>query len=408
MSGLLRPGVHRVAGLVDDAAVLGAMLRVEVAWSRALVVAGLAPPRQADVVADAAIDLAPDLGDLIEAAENTGNPATALIAHLRSAVQAQDPDAAGVVHRGLTSQDVVDSALMTIARDGVARLRGDLRRAGAELAVLAERHRGSVMAGRTLTQWAVPTTFGLKAAQWLAGVSEAVTVLDALRFPVQYGGAAGTRALLAALTGDADQAPVVRSFAEHLGLHPASVPWHTRRRAVTAIGDALVTVTDALGVVAADVLLLSRPEIAEVSEGESPARGGSSTMPHKRNPVLSVLVASAARQAPQLAATLHLAAAGAVDERPDGAWHSEWPALAALLEIAVTAGEQAAELVAGLQVHPDAMAARAQHASTALLAESPGLTDVRGYLGDCDRIIEAVLTEWAAVTDTQREDPTDA
>lgn len=408
MSGLLRPGAHRVAGLVDDAAVLGAMLRVEVAWSRALVVAGLATPQQADAVADAAIDLAPDLGDLIEAAEDTGNPAVSLIAHLRSAVQGQAPEAVPVVHRGLTSQDVIDSALMTIARDGVARLRGDLRRTGAQLAAVAGQHRGSVMAGRTLTQWAVPTTFGLKAAQWLASVADALDALDALRFPAQYGGAAGTRALLAALTGDADQMPVVRSFAEHLGLHAEAVPWHTRRRAVTAIGDALVTVTDALGVIAADVLLLSRPEVAELSEGGSPQRGGSSTMPHKRNPVLSVLVSSAARQAPQLAATLHLAAADAVDERPDGAWHSEWPALAALLETAVTAGAQAAELVTGLQVHADAMARRADHAATALLAESPGRTDIRDYLGDSDRIIEAVRTAWAAVTDNHQEDPTDA
>lgn len=380
---LLRPGAHRAAGVADDATVLAALLRVEAAWAQALVVAGIATGAEAAKVAEAAAGLDVDPADLAVAAEAAGNPVVPLVALLRDA----SGDAAGAVHRGLTSQDVLDTALVLLARDAVARLRADLVTTGDALARLARTHRDDVAVARTLTQWAVPTTFGLRAAQWLAGVTGAVARLDGLAFPVQYGGAAGTRALLAHLAGPgAGAAPA--ALAAALGLADVDLPWHTRRGAVTAIGDALTTATDALGVVAADVLLLGRPEVAEVREGAAPGRGGSSTMPHKQNPVLSVLVHAAAQQAPGLAAQLHQAAAGAVDERPDGAWHAEWPALARLLELAVTAGSQAAELVAGLQVDTAAMAARVDAATAA------AALDLRGQVGDAGPLVDIAITRW--------------
>ena len=370
MSGLLAPGAHRAAGVADDAALVAAMLRVEVAWARALVVAGLVDDAAAADVERAARDLRPDPDRLLADAELAGNPVVPLVSLLRDAA---GEAGAAAVHRGLTSQDVLDTALVLLARDALRRVRDDLAATGDDLAALARAHRDTVMAGRTLTQHAVPTTFGLKAAQWLVAVDDAgdgvVRVLDTL--PVQYGGAAGTRALLTHLVPTADTDAVVAAFAADLGLRP-SLPWHTRRTVVTGLGDALATATDALGVVSADVLLLGRPEVGEVREGATPGRGGSSTMPHKRNPVLAVLVRAAALQAPQLAAQLHLSAAEAVDERPDGAWHAEWPALRRLLELAVTAASQAAELVAALEVDAAAMTRRAEAASQALLAESGG------------------------------------
>lgn len=377
MSGLLRPGAHRAAGIADDTAVLAALLRVEVAWARALAAAGLATDAQAAKVAEAAAGLDVDLPALAVAAEAAGNPVVPLVELLRDAAG----DAAGAVHRGLTSQDVVDTALVLLARDAVARVRADLLAAGDALAALARTHRDDIAVARTLTQWAVPTTFGLRAAQWLAGVDDAVARIDRLTFPVQYGGAAGTRALL---TG----AESGSALAADLGLEAAALPWHTRRATVTAIGDALATATDALGVVAADVLVLGRPEVAEVREGAVVGRGGSSTMPHKQNPVLSVLVHAAAQQAPGLAAQLHLSAAGAVDERPDGAWHAEWPVVARLLELAVTAASQAAELVAGLRVDTAAMAARVD------VATATGSLDERGGVGDAGRLVDIAITRW--------------
>ncbi len=393
MNGILRPGSQRAAGVADDAAVLGALLRVEVAWAQALVVAGVATKEDAAKVAEAATGLDVDLTVLAAASESAGNAVVPLVRHLREAAG----DAAGAVHHGLTSQDVLDTALVLLSRDAVVRLHGDLTLLGDRLARLARTHRDAVMVARTLTQWAVPTTFGLKAAQWLAGVAETLNRLDTLVFPVQYGGAAGTRALLSGASPELDQNTVVVAFADALALTPAELPWHTRRESLTAIGDALTTATDALGVLAADVLILGRPEIAEVREGAVPGRGGSSTMPHKQNPVLSVLISSAARQAPLLAAQLHLAAACALDERPDGAWHTEWPALATLLELVVTAASQAAELVAGLAVDTAMMESRARAAADTLLAErGPGNGDVRGYLGDAGRLVDSTAAHWEA------------
>lgn len=380
---LLRPGAHRASGIADDAAVLSALLDVEVAWARALVAAGVATDAQAAKVAEAAAGLDPDRAALAVAAEAAGNPVVPLVALLREAAG----DAADAVHRGLTSQDVLDTALVLLARAAVVRLRADLVTTGDRLAALARTHRDDVAVARTLTQWAVPTTFGLRAAQWLTGVGEAVAHLDALAFPVQYGGAAGTRALLGHLAGPS-AAAAGEALAGELGLAVPSLPWHTRRAALTTVGDALVTATDALGVLAADVLLLGRPEIGEVREGPVAGRGGSSTMPHKQNPVLCVLLRSASLQAPGLAAQLHLGAAGAVDERPDGAWHAEWPALARLLELAVTAGDQAAELVGGLQVDTAAMAARVREAAAA------EALDERGGTGEAARLVDAALARW--------------
>jgi 3-carboxy-cis,cis-muconate cycloisomerase len=183
------------------------------------------------------------------------------------------------------------------------------------------------------------------------------------------------------------------STARALGLE-ARIPWHTTRSPVTAVGDALVTCTDAWGHLASDVATLSRPEIGELAEGRG---GGSSTMPHKQNPVLSILVRRAALTTPQLAASLHLASAGTVDERPDGAWHAEWATLRDLARRAMVAGSQTADLVAGLRVDTERMRATLD-AAVGLYAEQGSMARVAGgepsgpYLGATDLTITAVLT----------------
>jgi 3-carboxy-cis,cis-muconate cycloisomerase len=389
MNGLLTPGTHRAAGAFDDAALVRTMVQVEVAWLRALASVGALDAEEVAAVEKAVGAWSPDLAALGAATEAAGNPVVPLVKALRDAVG--DERRAGIVHRGLTSQDVLDTALVLLARDGLTRVRADLAAAARALAGLADQHRASVMAGRTLTQYAVPVTFGLKAAQWLAGVLDAREHVDRVLagLPVQCGGAAGTLALVGELTDQPRAAAA--AFADELGLAWPGVPWHTNRSTVTRVGAALVEATDALGVLAADVALLSRPEIAELREGAVPGRGGSSTMPHKQNPVLSVLVRSAALQAPLLGAQLHLAAAQAVDERPDGAWHSEWPAVRRLLELTVTAASQATELVAGLDVDTAAMTARATAAADDLLAERGRPGDPADYLGESAAFVDAVL-----------------
>lgn len=386
MSGLFSPGLHRAAGIADDAALVAAMLRTEAAWVRALATVGAVDPADADRAASAITNWEPDVTGLEVSAEASGNPVVALVAGLREVVG--DP-MCDLVHRGLTSQDVLDTALMLLSRDALSRAREHLLAAAHALAALAEGHRRTVMPGRTLTQYAVPITFGLKAAQWLSGMLDALDQIDdALdRIPVQCGGAAGTLSLVAETD---DPGNAARAFADELGLRWPGLPWHTNRSAVTRVGSALVAATDAVGVIAGDVALLSRPEIGEVREGAVPGRGGSSTMPHKRNPVLSVLIRSAALQAPQLLAQLHLAATLAVDERPDGAWHSEWPALRRLLELAVIACAQTAELVASLEVDTAAMKAHTASAAAELLAESRRAAEPAEYLGATAAFVDTV------------------
>jgi 3-carboxy-cis,cis-muconate cycloisomerase len=403
MADLLWPGDERAGDLFSDAALLGAMVDVESAWLAALVSAGIAPESAA--TADLDHQRTPDLLErLAREAESGGNPVLPLVSALRTGLQRTAPEAARWVHRGLTSQDVVDSALMLCARDAVTLLRAALRDQIGCLAQLAETHRTTPMVARTLTQHAVPTTFGLKAAGWLTNVLDAYDDVEALVLPVQVGGAAGTMAGAVELgSGLPEPVAVVhrmtRDFAASLGLAP-STPWHTSRATVTRLGDASVRCTDAWGRIANDVLTLSRPEIGELSEG---AGGGSSTMPHKANPVLSALVRRAGLTNPQLAATLHLAAAEAADERSAGPWHAEWATLRTLLRRAVVAGDQTRDLLGGLCVHTDRMletlaAAREDvHTEQRSLAELTGGVPREDYLGASAAFVEAPLARAAAV-----------
>ncbi|MET0426455.1 MAG: lyase family protein [Actinoplanes sp.] len=402
MSDLLWPGDARAGDLCSDASVLDALVRVEAAWLRTLLAYG---------IADAADDLRDlvgpaDLPALARDAEAGGNPVIPLLALLRERLSDRDKAAAAWLHRGLTSQDVLDTGLVLVLRDAAGQIRTDLAAQITVLAALADEHRATPMAGRTLTQHAVPITFGLKAAGWLTGLLDARdTLAAAADLPIQLGGAAGSLAAPRALRRHAappagDRAEdLVAATAAALGL-PAREPWHTARAPLTRFGDALVTATDAWGRIANDVLTGSRPEIGELSEATG---GGSSAMPNKRNPVLAVLVRRAALAAPPLAATLHTAAASMVDERPDGAWHVEWPTLRTLARRTVVAGSQTTDLLTGLRVHPDRMAATLAAARPGIDAEQRRIApdDHGPYRGDTDRIIDTVLTR----ADAGKADP---
>ena len=398
MTNLLWPGDQRAGEHMTDRALLEAMVAVESAWLGALVAAGLAPGECAGA------DLAGLLGDgdresLAVAAEGGGNPVIGLVDLLRGRAA---PVIAPWIHRGLTSQDVLDTALMLGVRAAVDTLVSELAQQVSTLSDLAAAHRGTPMVARTLTQHAAPTTFGAKAAGWLDGVVDAFERLGGLVTPIQIGGAAGTRAAsaeLATLLGVASDPAVVsdrlvQSVATTLGLRARS-PWHTTRTPVTAAADAFVGCTDSWGRVASDVVTLVRPEIGELGEPAGENRGGSSSMPHKRNPVLSILIRRAAIAAPQLAATLHTAAALAGDERPDGPWHAEWDTLRILARRTVVAGSQCGELLAGLEVHSARMAENLrladvygeQRAIAGLAGKAPSAT----YFGAIDRLIDESL-----------------
>ena len=369
MTDLLWPGDERAGHLMSDAAFLAAMALVENAWLRVLFHAGVAP-------AAAAADLrglvsADDTEALAMAAESDGNPVIGLLGLLR---QRSGAETARWVHRGLTTQDVIDTAMMLCLRDALAAVKKQLASQVGTLAALVERHRTPMLA-RTLTQPAVPSQLAAKLANWLSGVLDAADTVAALPvLPAQVGGAAGTLAATTELTGSAASALALSdAVASALGL-AAAPPWHTTRSVVTRIGDVLVTCCDAWAHIANDVVIGSRPEIDELAEGRS---GGSSTMPQKRNPVLSVLIRRAALTAPPLAATLHAASAASVDERADGGWHAEWATLRTLARRIVVAAAQTSDLLAGLEVNTER--ARANLAAAGdVLAEQRSMTELTG------------------------------
>lgn len=360
--GLLSPVVVGHDETVTDAAYLDALVTAEVALTRAYREAGLAPDEATDEIETefgwqgglrGCRDHGVDGSALAAAAVAGGNPVIPLVAQLKERVTV---GARPWLHRGATSQDILDTAAMIVARSATSRIVASLAHAEVALRSLARSRRDDVAAARTLTQHAVPTTVGLRAAGWLRGVERARERVEAARLalPAQLGGAGGTAASYVEITGSADAATaLIAGYARELGLAVPDAPWHVTRWPVTELGDALVQAIDAVGRIAADVATLSRTEIGELTEG---AAGGSSSMPQKQNPTASVLIRSAALRAPQLGATLHLVSALAADERPDGAWHAEWPTLRELLRLALGATAHGAAVVTNLHVDTEAVA----------------------------------------------------
>jgi 3-carboxy-cis,cis-muconate cycloisomerase len=327
-----------LADAVSDAAWLAALLDAERALVEAEAEAGIVPAGAAAAIAAACRADLYDVDALAHEGRAAGNPVEPLVRAIRAQVGDEHAD---FVHRGATSQDMLDSAAMLVAQRARLLIDAELDGVAAACAHLAEGHRGTVMAARTLLQQAVPTTFGYKAAGWLVGVVEARTRLAAIELPAQLGGAAGT---LAALGNDGPE--VVRLFAARLGLHEPALPWHTRRTSIVDLAGALAGAVSAAAKIGTDVVLLAQTEVGEVTEAQG---GASSTMPHKRNPTNAILAAACARHARANAAVL-LECAVQEHERAAGAWHAEWHALATAL--AATGGAAAAirRSLDGLQV----------------------------------------------------------
>jgi 3-carboxy-cis,cis-muconate cycloisomerase len=366
--GLLAPiwAGGAAEALTGDGALIRAMLDAEVALARTLVTTGIAPESSAQMISKVARRLEIDPRELALEGRSGGNPVLPLVRRLRTAVADEDPTAAQWVHRGATSQDIMDTALMiTSARVLDEVIRPGLARAAEATAWLAASHRRTVLAGRTLSQHAVPITFGLKAAGWLSGLLDADEQCASVRrtLPAQLGGAAGT---LAALDEpDRDATAVLDAFAAETGLIARETPWHTVRTPVATLASALSLTVGACGKPALDVTMLAQTELGEVS---GDLGGESSAMPQKRNPVTAVLLVAAAREAPSALATLHLGLL-AENERPAGAWHAEWPSWRSLLRLAGGAATASGTLLAQLRPDADAMAATVARSGGALLAE---------------------------------------
>ncbi len=383
-AGLLSPvrAGTPVEAVVSDAAWLRAMIEAEVALVRAQARLGTVPRGAADVIAEVSRGECVDLRTVARAARENANPVVALVAELTRAVAARDPRAAAYVHRGSTSQDILDTGAMLVARRAVSMMGDDLRAAAASLHTLAEQHRGTLMAGRTLALHAVPITFGLKAAGWRSLVLDAgrrVERLLAEGLPMSLGGAGGTLAgylEYAAVDGDPGAASdpggytdrLERTFAQETGLTRQAHPWHALRTPIADLGAVLGFTAGALGKIAVDVLTLSRTEIGEVAEPGGRGRGASSAMPHKRNPVLASMIRSVALQVPVLAAGLTQCLTSD-DERSGGTWQAEWGMLRECLRLTGGATHTLTELAAGLEAKPERMAAHVRSASGGTTSE---------------------------------------
>ncbi|MEV6741493.1 lyase family protein [Streptomyces sp. NPDC051104] len=376
-SGLLSPvrAGTPVERAVGDEAWLQAMLDAEAALARAQAALGTLPAWAAAAITRAARAERIDLRRLAVASRESANPVVGLVRAFTAVVAEENPEAADYVHRGSTSQDIFDTGAMLVCDRALRLVHADLLRTAAALDGLAQRHRDTLMAGRTLTLHAVPITFGLKAAGWGLLVREAADRVGRLldgRLPVSLGGAAGTLAgylEYSAVDGApaADAAALSKAFAAETGLAEAPLPWHALRSPVADAAAALAFVTGALGKIAVDVQSMGRTEVGEVAEPPVAGRGASSAMPHKRNPVLTTLIRSAALQVPALAGAL-MQCLVTEDERSGGVWHAEWLLLRECLRLAGGASHTAVELCEGLVVHEERM--RANAAATGALMSS--------------------------------------
>ncbi len=386
--GLLDP-LRGTAPEVSDDSILAAMLAVERelagAWAAIL---GRAAP--ADAVFDpAALDRAALRGGL----RADGVMVPALVAQLRS--RAAPGDGAGdLVHRGATSQDILDSALMLTARDALVGVRGDLETAGRSLAALADAERATVTVAVTLGQAAAPTTLGIAAAVWLEGVTSAIEQLDAVRYPVQLGGAVGTgEAFSLGGSGDAGTPERLRAdLAERLHLADPGRSWHTERTPVLAVASAAAAVCAVLGRLGRDLTLLGRSGVDQVRLASV---GGSSAMPHKRNPVDAVLLVAQALEAPGLLATVYSAAVSA-DARPSGEWHAEWQALRGVLRLARGSAAAAVSALDGLDVDHAAVEFARQRDTAWIGSSDPAVTSAT-TMERSDRIVAAAVGRFAAL-----------
>jgi 3-carboxy-cis,cis-muconate cycloisomerase len=332
-----------VAAQVAGRAWLAAMLDVESALAKACADEGLIPAASASAIADACRVESFEVSAIARAAGDSATPVIAIVASLRQAVGEQ---IAPHVHLGATSQDIIDTAAMLVARRALELLLTDTAVAASAAAALAQAHRATAMAGRTLLQQAQASTFGLRAAGWFVGLAEAsggLRAVAAQRLAVQMGGAVGTRG-----------PQIAARVAAELGLAEPTLPWAAIRVRPAELASALGVLAGVFAKIAADVVLFSQTEVGELREGGGPGRGGSSAMAHKRNPVAAVTVLACAERVPGLVATM-LATMRQEHDRAAGAWQAEWGTLTDLLALTGSAAAWSADLLANLEVDVDRM-----------------------------------------------------
>ncbi len=355
-----------LAEVFGDKSVLRAMLEFEAGLARAEAACGVIPRKAGEAITVAASSVVFDLAALADAAFRAGTPSIPLVKMLTDQVRTSDAEAARYVHWGATSQDVADSAMSILLKQVLPILENDCSRLEKALQKLSEQHKGSVMVGRTLLQSAPPVTFGLKTAGWLASVRRGRRRLErGVREAavLQFGGASGTLASL----GDRG-VDVSKALGKELGLEVSSAPWHSQRENLATFVCACGVMTASLGKMARDISLLMQNEVGEASEAGGDGRGGSSTMPNKRNPTACALTLAAAHRVPGLVASF-LSAMVQEHERAVGGWQAEWPVIASVVQSTGVAIASMAEAAEGLTVDTEKMRVNLANTNGLIFAE---------------------------------------
>ena len=385
-------------------AYLQRMLDFEAALARAEAAIGVIPLEAAEAIEAACRVKLFDVAALYREAAVAGTLAIPLVRQLTAQV---GKDGGQYVHWGATSQDAIDTGLVLQMREGLTLLESDLVGVCEVCAQLAEQHRGTVMAGRTLLQQAVPITFGLKAARWLTLASRQLGALRVCRdqsLALQFGGAAGTLAAL----GD-QGLRVAEQLAAELHLALPDLPWHAERDRIDTIAATLGIASGAMAKIAQDVVLLAQTEVGEASEAAAPGKGGSSAMPQKRNPVDATMALAAARIAVGTLPII-LQAMANEHERAVGGWQTEWTAIPALFCHTAGATTRLRSALEGLQIDKERMRTNLNQAGGLLMAESI-LVALTPYLGraQAQRLVQTmssqVIESGAAFRDVVRSNP---
>lgn len=351
----------------SDRGRLQGILDFEAALARAEAGAGIIPTEAAAAITGQCRVELFDIAALSQATALAGNSAIPVINELTRLVAGVKPTAAHYVHWGATSQDAMDTGLMLQLRQGLDWIDAEARQLCDVLAMMAEQYKETPIAGRTWLQHAAPTTFGLKAAGWLCAVARRLERVRAVRttsLVPQLGGAAGT---LAALGEHAEK--TVALLSQELGLRSAELPWHTQRDRLAEVALTLGLLVGSLGKIARDIALMTQSEVAEVAEPAAPGRGGSSSMPQKRNPVGCATVLAAAARVPALASVL-LSAMTQEHERGLGGWQAEWETVPEVFLLTSGALSQMRQITAGLRVDPERMRANLEATRGLIYAEA--------------------------------------
>ena len=338
--------------LFSNEAIIAAMLRFESALAKAQAKHNMIPVSAAEVIEKCCSIERIDIKQLIKEAGNGGNINIPLVRQLTSVVKKQNDQASGYVHFGATSQDVIDTALMIQLQSALQLIAKDLEQIIKQLVALTKEHRQTIMIGRSFLQHARPITFGFKTAGWLDALlrsKQAIRNLLKEDFVLQLGGAVGTLSAMNEKGLDVSEA-----ISEELGLALPEKPWHTQRDRFAIIATTLGILSGNVGKVAKDISLLSQTEIAEVMEAWKKGKGGSSAMPHKKNPVGCISILSNAERVPGLVSTM-LSSMMQDHERAMGAWHAEWQTVADIVQLVAGSVNKAVEVTSGLEVNKEQM-----------------------------------------------------